>query len=117
MHLQSAAKEKQNQIQFDTYFGQGGIALGPYTSHIWRHDPRHLCFLLSRYKFCAKMLNGKKNVLEIGCGDSIGTPIILQMVPNVHCIDFEPLVIEDAQKRNLYKERCTYDLWTGRRRL
>lgn len=102
------AKEPQNQKQFDNYFENGGFQLGPYTTHIWKEDPRHLSFLLARYKFCAKMLSGKNNVLEVGCGDSVGTPIVLQETGKIHCIDFEPIVIEDAEKRNLYKERCSY---------
>lgn len=104
------AKESQNQIQFDTYFSQGGVVFGPYTSHMWREDPRKMCFLFSRYKFCSKMLIGKKKALEVGCGDSIGTPIVLQSVEQVHGIDFEPIVIEDAIKRNTYGSRCTYSI-------
>lgn len=102
------AKEPQNQKQFDNYFEKGGAQLGPYTTHIWKEDPRHLGFLLARYKFCAKMLGGKENILEVGCGDSIGTPVVLQEVKKVHCIDFEPIVIEDAEERNSNKERCSY---------
>ena len=108
METKHTAKEPQNQSQFNDYVEQGGVILGPYTSHIWRSDPRHMCFLFARYKFCSKMLVGKKNVLEVGCGDSIGTPIVLQSVEHVHGIDFEPIVIEDAQKRNEYGVRCTY---------
>lgn len=104
------AKESQNQVQFDTYQQKGGVVLGPYTSHIWRQDPRHLCFLFSRYKFVAKILATKDRVLEIGCGDSIGTPIVLQTVGSVHGLDFEPIVIEDAKVRNEYGDRCTYSI-------
>ncbi len=104
------ANEPQNQIQFDNYNSRGGVVLGPYTSHIWRNDPRHLCFLLSRYKFCAKMLAGKKKILEVGCGDSFGTAIVLQSVDSVHGIDIEPLVIEDNIKRVEYGKRCTYEV-------
>jgi len=92
-------KEPQNQIQIDTFSQKGGAKMGPWTSHIWRSDPRHLCFLLSRYKFCAKMLAGKDKVLEIGCGDAFGLPVVKQTVGSVHGIDFEPLIIEDAKKR------------------
>ena len=102
------AKEKQNQAQFDHYEQNGGVVLGPYTSHIWRHDPRHLGFLLARYKFCAKMLQGKKRVLEVGCGDSLGTSVVLQTVSEVVGIDFEPIVIEDADRRNENEGRCSY---------
>lgn len=92
-------KESQNQMQIDNFFQKGAVKMGPWTSHIWRNDPRHLCFLLSRYKFCAKMLAGKDKVLEIGCGDAFGLPVVKQTVGAVHGIDFEPLVIEDAKKR------------------
>jgi len=104
------AKESQNQIQFDTYREKGGVVLGPYTSHIWRADPRHMCFLFSRYKFVAKMLQGKGRVLEVGCGDSVGTPIVLQTVKSIHGVDFEPMVINDAIARNDYPDRCTYEV-------
>ena len=104
------AKEPQNQSQFNTYEKFGGVRLGPYTSHIWRDDPKHLSFLLARYKFCSKILYNKKRVLEIGCGDSLGTPVVLQSVESIHAVDFEPIVIKDAINRNEYKDRCTYQV-------
>lgn len=67
------AKENQNQVQFENYH-EDPVQLGPYTSYIWKTDPKHLGFLLARYKFCAKLLQGQKQVLEIGCGDAFGTP-------------------------------------------
>lgn len=105
---QRKTKEAQ-KIQFDTYQERGPVQLGPWTSHIWRTDPRHLGFLLARYKFCAKMLAGKPEVLEVGCGDAFGTMVVLQTVGSVHGIDFEPLVIEDARTRLAAEgvERCS----------
>ncbi len=93
------AKEPQNQIQIDAYREKGPVQLGPWTSHLWRSDPRHLGFVLARYKFCAKMLAGKSKVLELGCGDAFGTMVVLQSVKSVHGIDFESLVLEDARAR------------------
>ena len=92
-------KEPQNQIQINTYQEKGPVQLGPWTSHIWRSDPRHLGFLLARYKFCAKMLAGKSEVLEVGCGDAFGMMVVLQTVGAVHGIDCEPIVVEDDQAR------------------
>ncbi|AOT07468.1 class I SAM-dependent methyltransferase [Pseudoalteromonas luteoviolacea] len=93
--FETKAKEVQNQSQFDDYNSQGGVTLGPYTSHIWKTDPRHLGFLLARYKFVAKMLEGKKWALEMGCGDAFGTPVVLQTVNKVTGVDWEPLLMED----------------------
>lgn len=91
--------EAQNESQIVDYEALGPCTMGPWTSHIWRSDPRHLSFLLSRYKFVAKMLEGKKRVLEVGCGDAFGTQIVLQVVESVMGIDFEPLVLQDAAAR------------------
>lgn len=90
--------EPQNQAQVDYYIEKGGVTLGPWTSHIYRSDPRHLAFLLARYKFCAKMLQGKERVLEIGCGDAFGLPLVKQVVGHVTGVDFEPLVLNGAAK-------------------
>jgi 2-polyprenyl-3-methyl-5-hydroxy-6-metoxy-1,4-benzoquinol methylase len=108
--VKKIANEEQNQIQFDNYFENGGVQLGPYTSHIWRNDPRHLSFLLARYKFCAKMLAGKKSILEVGCGDSFGTAVVVQTVETVHGIDIEPIVVEDNIKRIENKDRYSYEV-------
>ncbi len=92
-------KEKQYSIQFETIKKQGQVKLGPTCSHIWREDPRHLCFLLSRYKFCSKMLSGKKSVLEVGCGEAFGSRLVLQTVNNIHAVDFDPLFISYAKQQ------------------
>ena len=52
----TTTREPQNQPRIEDYRRLGPATMGPWTSHIWRQDPRHLCFLLSRYKFVAKML-------------------------------------------------------------
>lgn len=92
-------KELPNQSQVVDYRRLGPVTFGPWTSHIWRSDPRHLLFLLSRYKFVAKMLTGRDRVLEIGCGDATGMNLVLQTVRHVHGVDCEPLVLADACER------------------
>jgi 2-polyprenyl-3-methyl-5-hydroxy-6-metoxy-1,4-benzoquinol methylase len=92
------AKESQNQVQLDEYFKKGAINLGPWTSYIVRHDPKRLEFLLARYRFCAKTL-AHRELLEVGCGDAFGTLAMLEWVVSVHGIDFEPIIIEDANAR------------------
>lgn len=105
-------KEPQNQSQIDDFRHLGPAMMGPWTSHIWRNDPRHLGFLLARYKFVSKMLAGANKVLEIGCGDAVGTPVVLQTVGSIHGIDFEPLVLNDAIERykNEGVERASFSV-------
>jgi 2-polyprenyl-3-methyl-5-hydroxy-6-metoxy-1,4-benzoquinol methylase len=105
-------KEAQNQGQIKDFQDKGPVKLGPWTSHIYRTDPRHLVFLLSRYKFCSKLLMGKNHVLEIGCGDGFGIPVILQSVKTVHGIDFEPQIIENMQSWLDFDflSRCSFEV-------
>ena len=101
--------QTHNQILLDEYKEQGPFILGPYSSYTWRHDPRHLFFTLARYKFCSKMLAGKKRVLEVGCGDAVGSQMMLQTVGTMHCTDLESLIIEDDIRRHGSDERLTFE--------
>ena len=74
-------------------------ALGLMTNQAWHDDPKHLLFTLSRYKFVAKMLAGRKNVLEIGCADAFATRIVQQAVGKLTATDFDPVFINDAKER------------------
>ena len=75
------------------------IPMGPLTSYSLMHDPKHLSFVLARYKFCAKMLEGKETVVEVGSGDGFGIPIVAQAVKNLHCIDWEIRGLMNCQRR------------------
>lgn len=75
------------------------IPMGPWTSYSLLHDPIHMSYVFSRYKFCARMLAGKKSVLEIGCGDAPGTPIVAQFVGKVLAIDIEERLIKSDRER------------------
>ena len=65
----------------------------------WNEDPRRTLFTLARYKFVAKMLTGRKHVLEVGCADAFGTRIVQQAVGQVTAMDFDPLFIADVKER------------------
>jgi hypothetical protein len=77
----------------------GLASLGLTTNQVWHDDPRHLTFLLARYKFVAKMLSGSRNAAEVGCGDAFGTRIVRQEIPDVTVYDSNPLFIKDICER------------------
>lgn len=91
--------EKQYNRHFELKQRKGLAKLGVEKNANWDGDPKRLIFVLSRYKFVAKMLSGKQNVLEIGCGDAFPVRIILQEVKKVHAVDIDPLFIKDAEER------------------
>jgi hypothetical protein len=93
------AKERQYQTMLTVADECGLETLGLMTSFAWNDDPKRLTFTLSRYKFVAKLLSGRCNVLEIGCADAFGTRIVLQEVQNLTAIDFDPVFIADVKVR------------------
>jgi 2-polyprenyl-3-methyl-5-hydroxy-6-metoxy-1,4-benzoquinol methylase len=83
----------------DYQFDQQELSLGPWTSYSLVHDPKHMAFVLARYKFVAKMLDGKKNVFEVGSGDGFGLPLVAQHVGRVYCIDWDERLLEGNKRR------------------
>ena len=65
----------------------GGAQLGTTHSISFAEDPKHLGFVLARYKFVARMLQGKQNVLEVGCGDGTGARVVGSTVYNLVLTD------------------------------
>jgi cyclopropane fatty-acyl-phospholipid synthase-like methyltransferase len=101
------AKTREPQYQFclDIRDESGLTTLGIMTNQCWHDDPRRMAFFLARYKFVAKMLHGKRSALEVGCGDAFGTRIVRQTVPRVLAIDFDPVFVEDVNRRMADKWR------------
>jgi len=75
------------------------MMMGSQTDETWERDPKHILFTLSRYKFVAKMLKHRLRVLEIGCGDGFGTPIVASMVGHVTAIDSDQSLMLDSSNR------------------
>jgi 2-polyprenyl-3-methyl-5-hydroxy-6-metoxy-1,4-benzoquinol methylase len=92
-------REPQYNIMIEKAEQKGLETLGLMTSQAWDDDPKRLTFTLARYKFVAKMLSGRKRVLEIGCADAFGTRIVLQEVHTLTAVDFDPAFVEDVNKR------------------
>ena len=95
----SSTKEPQYQGMVEQEHDRGLGSFGLMTSYAWNDDPKRLTFTLSRYKFVAKLLSGRKHVLEIGCADAFGTRIVRQEVQKLTATDFDPVFIEDVKKK------------------
>ena len=94
-----STKEPQYNILFDTAKKHGVSKFGLMSNESWNEDPKRTLFTLARYKFVAKLLAGKNNVLEVGCADAFGTRIVQQHTEKVTAVDFDPVFIEDAVSR------------------
>lgn len=96
---ESCTRERQYQPLLELQKEMGLSRFGLMSNYVWFDDPKRIVFLLARYKFVAKMLSGKQSVLEVGCGDAFGTPIVAQETGSVTAIDFDPIFVRDAQER------------------
>ena len=92
-------REPQYQRCVELRDTEGLAALGLMSNQTWHDDPKRLLFVLSRYKFVAKMLAGCGQVLEVGCADAFGTRIVQQEVGRLTAVDFDPVFVADARAR------------------
>lgn len=97
--MATVTREPQYQFCVDIKDEKGLTTLGLMSNQCWNDDPRRMVFFLARYKFVAKMLQGKKSALEVGCGDGFATRIICQTIPKVTAIDFDPVFVADVNAR------------------
>lgn len=85
--MEVATREKQ----YSVCFAEDPVTLGPMTSATWRWNPRRLGMMLARYKFAAKMLEGRQRVAEIGCADAFAAPVVREAVGRLDLYDFDPI--------------------------
>ena len=76
------------------------LPLGPNSTDRYLFDPKRLAFFLSRYKFAAKMLSRCHSILDVGCGDGMGTLTYLcdTRADQILGIDFDSTLINHADK-------------------
>lgn len=79
---------------------EGTHLVGGMTADYWERDPRRMGFVLARYKFVARMLEGMGSVLEIGCADGWGSRVVRQHVGKLDAMDIDPKAIEEAAAMN-----------------
>ena len=90
------------------------VELGRYASDDYVQNPKQVVFVAARYKFVSKMLEGAGTVMEIGCGDGFGSPIVAQAVNGLTCLDINEELIEDIRQRNAFVKNATYEYFDFR---
>jgi SAM-dependent methyltransferase len=70
-------------------------------------DPKRLAFVLARYQFAAKMTGRNKRVLELGCSEGIGTPILAEFAAQYTGVDMDASAIATASE-NWESGQCRF---------
>jgi 2-polyprenyl-3-methyl-5-hydroxy-6-metoxy-1,4-benzoquinol methylase len=106
---------KDKNILINNFVSKKNIQLPKHVSFEWSHDPKHLCFSLSRYKFVSKMLEGMNSVLEIGAAEGFKSAIVSKVVNNLTLSDYtdtfrksyhgiNEYIVHDFTKSKLYRQ-------------
>lgn len=78
--------------------GNSQVSWGDHWSFNFRNDPKRLGFVLSRYKFCAKLACREGSVLELGCSSGIGATILAERATSYMGIDLDEQALLTAKE-------------------
>lgn len=78
--------------------GNEKASWGDHWSFNFRNDPKRLAFVLSRYKFCAKMACKNGSILELGCSSGIGATILGEQAVSYKGVDLDEQALKTAQQ-------------------
>lgn len=90
------------------HFADERVVLGRHWSYNIRQDPRRLAFVLSRYKFAARMIGPGRSVLELGCSEGLGACILGEFASSYLGLDADGEAIA-AARRNFGSERLRFE--------
>jgi 2-polyprenyl-3-methyl-5-hydroxy-6-metoxy-1,4-benzoquinol methylase len=90
------------------------VTLGRASSHAYATDPRMIGFMAARYKFVAKMLDRCPAVVEVGCGDGFGAPVVAQSVDRLVCTDIDEATLRDNARRLSHVENVSFEYFDFR---
>ncbi len=79
-------------------FPEERVTFGAHWAFNIRNDPKRLAFVLSRYKFAAKMAPQGGAVLELGCSEGLGAPFLGEFATEYLGVDMDSAAIEDARR-------------------
>lgn len=104
---ETARNEKELWGNVTKMLGNPTTVLGRHWSYNLHSDPKRLAFVLSRYKFSAKIIAKERSVLELGCSEGIGTPILSEFARSYTGVDADASAITTA-KENWEDEKCRF---------
>jgi dTDP-4-dehydrorhamnose reductase len=98
------------EVQYNELRSTERVTMGLMSGYAYLGDTKRLAFTLSRYKFVSKMLSGLGDVLEVGCADAFGTPLVLKEVNKLIACDFDSLFINDASRTHPYRKEIVFQI-------
>lgn len=108
IHSSLATYLPTSEDQYQDLLATPRVTMGLMSGYQYYQDPKRLAFTFSRYKFVAKMLSGRNQVLEIGCSDGFASAIVLKEVNRLTAVDFDWTFISDARIHHPYRDSIEF---------
>lgn len=102
-----ARNEQELWSRVTDMLGNRSKVLGRHWSYNLYNDPKRLAFVLARYKFAARMASQGRRILEMGCSEGIGTPILAETAISYTGVDLDESAVETANE-NWQNEKCRF---------
>ncbi len=83
------------------------VEFGQHWSFNIFNDPKRLAFVLSRYKFAARIATKNRRVLELGCSEGLGGRLLAEFAQSYTGIDLDEEAVA-AARRNLTDPKYTF---------
>jgi 2-polyprenyl-3-methyl-5-hydroxy-6-metoxy-1,4-benzoquinol methylase len=92
-------KVRYRRTECPETIGRTAALAGPFLADQLLNAPRHLLFVLSRYKFAARLLPPLEavDVLELGCGEGFGSLLLSERGHQILGVDSDAAAIEVAR--------------------
>jgi 2-polyprenyl-3-methyl-5-hydroxy-6-metoxy-1,4-benzoquinol methylase len=78
--------------------GEKRIAFGRHLAHWFYRSPRRFLHSMSYYKFASKLIGSGKRVLDVACGEGLGTWLLAVENGFAHGVDLDADAINHAQR-------------------
>jgi len=86
-----------------------GVAFEHQIADWLRQSPRRMLFAMSYYKFAAKMVGAGRCVLDIGCGEGLGTWLMAVECGEAKGIDLDTDAVASAQRNWANDPRISFE--------
>ena len=94
-------QEKSGWEPVKEMMGNRKILLGQFLSYQFTKTPRRVLYSMSYYKFAAKIIGSGKRVLDVGCGEGLGTWLLALECGKAKGIDMDSDAIKIAKKNSI----------------
>ena len=78
--------------------GSTRVLAGPQLSQQLLHQPEHLAMVLARYRAAAALIGGATDIVELGCGEGLGSRILIQGRAVYYGVDSDADALAVAQE-------------------